>query len=154
MYPKLYTNIKVGLESWRDLYCATWVKNFLPNVRSDQLICLVVLNFKTTITKVTGVSFGTPKNYMPQNPKTIPLPIRSCKPQLSYNWQDYFPSLFIFKACVCYYFNKAFKKLWKMLFISLNCSFGSYNIQILEENEKFKNGKIMTAWKVFHKLPT
>ena len=108
--------------TWRDLYCTTWVKPFLPNVHSDQLICLLVLNVKTSATKVTGVSFGTLRHYMLQNVKMMSVSIRSWKPQLSYKWDDYFPSFLIFKACVSYYFTfhqtKALKKLWKMLFVS------------------------------------
>ena len=57
---------------------------FLTNVHSDQLICLLVLNLKTSITKVTEVSFETPKDYMLQNLKMISLSVRSWKPQLSY----------------------------------------------------------------------
>ena len=39
----------------------------------DKLICQLVLNLKMSITKVTGVSFGTPKDYMLQNLKMMPL---------------------------------------------------------------------------------
>ena len=34
---------------------------FLPNEHSDKLICLLVLNLKISITKVTGVSFELQK---------------------------------------------------------------------------------------------
>ena len=42
--------------------------------------------------------------------------------QLRYKWLDHFPSLFIFKVCVYYYFkfhqNKTLKKLRKMFLVS------------------------------------
>ena len=50
----------------------------------DKLICLLVLNLKMPITKVTGASFGTPEDHMLQNLTVMPLLIRSSKPQLSY----------------------------------------------------------------------
>ena len=46
----------------------------------DELICQPVLNLKMYITKVTGVSLETPKDYMLQNLKMMPLTIRSWKP--------------------------------------------------------------------------
>ena len=46
-----------------------------------ELICQLVLNLKIYIPKVTGVSFGTPKDYMLQNLKMITLTIRSWKSQ-------------------------------------------------------------------------
>ena len=85
-------------------YCATWVKPFWPNVHPDELICQFVRNLKMSVTKVTGVSLETLKDCMLQNLKMIPLTIRSWKPELSHKWQDDFPSLFIFKACISYYF--------------------------------------------------
>ena len=121
MCQNLYTNIKIGLvpESGEIYYCSTWVTPFWPNMYPDELICQLVLDLKISITKVTGVLFGTPEGYMLQNLKMMPLTIRSWKPQLSHKWQNYFPSLFIFKACVSYYvYIKALKELWKMLFVS------------------------------------
>ena len=107
---------------WRYLYLCHLNKVFWPNVHPHKLICLLVLNLKMFITKVTGVSFGTPKDYMLQNLKMMPLSISLWKPQLSCKWSDYFPSLFIFKAYDSYYFafhqNKVLKKLWKLLFVS------------------------------------
>ena len=49
----------------------------------DEPICQFVLNLKTSITKVTGVSFETLKDYMLQNINMTPLTIKSWKPQLS-----------------------------------------------------------------------
>ena len=59
------------------------LKPFLPDVHSDQLICLLVANLKTSVIKVTEVSFGIPKDCMLQNPKIILLSIISWKPELS-----------------------------------------------------------------------
>ena len=123
---------------WRDLCCATWIKPFLPNLHSDQPICLLVLSLKMFITKVTRVSFGTPKDNMLQNLKMISLSIRSWRPQLSNRWQNYFPSLFILKACVSYYFtfhqNSVLTKLWKMLFVSPKLLFWFLQYSNLEGN--------------------
>ena len=51
-------------------------------MHSDQLICLLVLNLKTSITKVTEVSFETPKDYMLQNLKMISSQILETPTQL------------------------------------------------------------------------
>ena len=52
--------------------CDTGVKPFWPNV----LICLLVLNLKMPITKVTVVLFGNLKDYMLQNLRIMPLSTR------------------------------------------------------------------------------
>ena len=65
---------------WRNMYLcqvSKVVKSFWLIVHPDKLICLLVLNLKIPITKVTGVSFGTSKNYMLQNLTMMPLSIRS-----------------------------------------------------------------------------
>ena len=59
-------------------------KSFWLNVHPDKLICLLLLDLKMPITKVTGASFGTPKDYMLQNQTLMSLSIRSLKPQPSY----------------------------------------------------------------------
>ena len=126
MYPKFVYQHQNWLNPfiWRDLYCATWVKPFWPNVQSDQLTCLLVLKLKTSITKITGVSFGTAKDYMLQNLKIMSLSSRSWKPLLSHKWKDYFPSLFIFKACAPYFLHftkiKPLKSYEKCLLFHLN----------------------------------
>ena len=131
-------NVKIGLAPvYRDICtCATWVKSFWLNVLPDKLICLLVLNLKMFIIKLTRVSFGTPKGYMLQ--KCVPLSIRSWKPQPSYEWQDYFPSLCIFKACIPFILNftkiNLLKSYKKCFLFQLNCTFGSWNMEILEEN--------------------
>ena len=74
-----------------------------------------MLDLQAPITKVTGVSFGTPNNYMLQNQKKIPLSIGSWKPQFSKNDRITFHlcsysklvSLIIFM----FHQNKALKKL-------------------------------------------
>ena len=45
---------------------ASLVKSFWANVHPDKLICMLVLNLKKSITKLTRVSFGTSKDYMLQ----------------------------------------------------------------------------------------
>ena len=88
MHQNWYTNVKIGLApaSGEICTCDTWVKSFWVNMHPDKLICLLVLNLKMPVTKVTGVSFGTPKDYMLQNLKMITLSIWYWKPQLSYKW--------------------------------------------------------------------
>ena len=83
MYPKLVYQhqTRPGSCIWRDLYCATSVKPSLPNAHSDELMCLLMLNLKTLITKVIEVSFGTPRDYTLQNLQMIS--VRSWKPQFS-----------------------------------------------------------------------
>ena len=97
MYPKLVYQHQNWPSPciWTDLYCSTWVKPFLPNVHSDQLIYLFVFNWKMSTTKVTKVSFGTPKDWLPKNLKMILPSIRSWKPQFRDKSYDYFQSLFI-----------------------------------------------------------
>ena len=56
--------------------CDTRVKPFWPNVQPHKLICLLVLNLKMPITKVTGVLFGNLKDYMLQNLRIMPLSTR------------------------------------------------------------------------------
>ena len=51
------------------------VKPFWPNEHPDKLIYPLVLNLKMSSTYVTGFSFGTPKDYILQNLKKIPLSI-------------------------------------------------------------------------------
>ena len=92
----LYTNVKIALapESGDICTCDTWVKPFWSYVHPDDLICQLVLFLKMSITKITGVSFGTLRDTNNQILET----------QGRYKWQDYCPALFIFKACVCDYF--------------------------------------------------
>ena len=76
-------------------------KLFWPDVHPDELISPFVIYTKIYITKVSGVSFEIPKDYILQNLKMMPLTIRSWKCQLSHKWQEYFLML---KAFVSYYF--------------------------------------------------
>ena len=68
---------------WRDMSLCHLNKVFLAKCVPVKLICLLVLNLKMLITKVTEVLFGPPKEYMLQNLKMTPLSIKSSKPQLS-----------------------------------------------------------------------
>ena len=73
------------------------------------------IHLETSITKVTGVSFGTPKDYMPQNLKMIPFQSDLGNPDSAINDRITFHFFFIVKACVSYYFifhqNEALKML-------------------------------------------
>ena len=50
----------------------------------DKLICLLVLNLKMSITKVTGVSFGTPTDYMLPNLKIMALCSSASKDRITF----------------------------------------------------------------------
>ena len=75
----MYTKVKIGLvpESGEIYYCVTSVKPFWSNMHPDEQIVQLV---KISISNVTGVSFGTPKDYILQNLKMMSLTIRSWKP--------------------------------------------------------------------------
>ena len=91
-------------ESGQIYCCATLLKPFWPNMHPDKLICQFVLNLKMSVTKASGVSFETSNDYILQKSQKGVTNNRSWKPQLSPKLHDYFPSVFIFKACVSYYF--------------------------------------------------
>ena len=49
---------------------------------------------------------------------------------------------------------KPLKSYKKCFLFHLNCSFGSWNMQILGGNQEVENGIITTLWNRFCKLPT
>ena len=65
MYPKIICQHQNLSSSciWRDLELCYLSNAFLVKYAPDKLICLFVLNLKISITKVTGVSLGTPRLY-------------------------------------------------------------------------------------------
>ena len=85
MCPKLIYQHLIGLVPASGEMCTVklQLKPLLPDVHSDQLICLLVANLKMSVTKVNEVSFGIPKDCMLQNLKIILLSIISWKPELS-----------------------------------------------------------------------
>ena len=117
-------------------------------MHSDKLICPLKLNLKVSITKVTGtwnskILYATNSHYDATINQIFKTPTELQVIGL-------LSSIFIFKACISYYFYfakiKPLKSDKKCILFHLNCSFGSCNIQILGENWKVENGVIMKSW--------
>ena len=101
-----------------------------------------------TITKVIGVSFETPKDYMLQNFKMVSLSIRSWNLVKNHRITFHLCSYLKLVSPNILHFTKIkpLKSYEKYLLFHLNYSFGSCNIQILRENWEVDNGIIMTSW--------
>ena len=132
MYPKLvYQHQNRPSPASGEICTVPLEKVFLT--KCAQLIYLLVLNLKTSITKVTGVSLGTPKDYMLKNFKLIPLSIRSQTPQLSYKWRITFHPCSNSKLLspIILHFTKIklLKSYEKCFLFHLNCSkWNNYDI--------------------------
>ena len=100
-----------------------------------ELICQLVLSLKIHIPKVTGVSFGTPKDYAtkPQNDHTNnPILEIPTQPQMT-GFLSIFVLIQSLRLRLFLHLTKIepLKSYEKCFLFHLNCSFGSCNIQIL-----------------------
>ena len=96
------------------------------------------IHLETSITKVTGVSFGTPKDYMLQNLKMIPFQsdLGNSDSAINDRINFHFFSFSKLVSPIILYFTKMkpLKCYEKLFLFPLSCSFGSCNTQISKEN--------------------